>query len=63
MTAVSSSSRSTGSVSGSPDAKAPSTGPSGPHGTTWVPGLAAPLVASSTKSPQTNANFAPESVK
>ena len=41
----------------------PSSGPSGPHWTIRVPELAAPSVASATKSGQTNATFAPESLK
>ena len=43
--------------------RAPSTGPMGPHSTMRVPEPSAPLVASGTKSGQTKAILAPESVK
>jgi hypothetical protein len=63
MIAVSSSSRSTASAIGSPPSRVPSAGPIGPHGMIRVPALAAPLVASSTKSGQTKATLAPLSEK
>ena len=63
MIAVSSSARSCGSAIGSPPSRLPSTGPIGPHSMIRVPLFAAPLVASATKSGQTKAIFAPESVK
>ena len=61
MIAVSSSSRGVGSAIGSPPSK--SFGPIGPVSTMRVPLFSAPLVASATKSGQTKAIFAPESVK
>ena len=63
MIAVSSSARSCGSAMGVPPSRPPSAGPIGPHSMIVVPLLAAPLVASGTKSGQTKAILAPESVK
>ncbi len=63
MIAVSSSARSWGTAMGSPPSRVPSAGPIGPHSMILVPLFAAPLVASGTKSGQTKAIFAPESLK
>ena len=63
MIAVSSSARSCGSRTGSPPSREPATGPIGPHSMIRVPAVAAPFVASGTKSGHTKASLAPESVK